>query len=231
MTDEEHTVKKVPKAVPSKSPQPSSAGGKGKGAVAKSVKSRKVKVQKSKKVPSKKGQKAVKAASKKADKKKVEGEDEEEEVEIIEDEEELEEEEKVHKAKLKPKLTKSQKKLLKIRKQRKQKQPTFRRQEWFRYKRLGDSWRKPRGLHSKMRKNLKYRPNMARIGYGSPKLVRGRHPSGFEEVMVCRPRDLEGMDPKNQAARISHKVGTRKRIAIEDKADELGIRILNRGST
>ena len=81
-----------------------------------------------------------------------------------------------------------------------------------------------------MRVNKKYRQNMARIGYGTNKEVRGRHPSGFEEVLVFRPADLDGLDPKKQAARIGHQVGTRKRIAIEDKADELGIRILNRGS-
>ncbi|MEL9915033.1 MAG: eL32 family ribosomal protein, partial [Thermoplasmatales archaeon] len=31
------------------------------------------------------------------------------------------------------------------------KRPEFHRQEWFRYKKLGDSWRKPRGKHSKLR--------------------------------------------------------------------------------
>jgi large subunit ribosomal protein L32e len=165
----------------------------------------------------------------KAVKDKKAKEPDEEEVEIIE-EEEAEEEESEYQVKLKPKLSKAEKASLKIRSQRKRRQPKFRRQEWFRYKRLGDSWRKPRGLHSKMRTNKKYRPNMARIGYGSPANVRGRHPSGFEEVLVHRPNDLEGINPKTQAARISHQVGTRKRIAIEDRADELGIRILNRGS-
>ncbi|UCH88979.1 MAG: 50S ribosomal protein L32e [Thermoplasmata archaeon] len=175
---------------------------------------------------------AKKKKVKKKDEEELEGEveEEEEEVEIIDEEEEEEEEEEEYTVKQKPKLTKSEKNLLRIRRERKSKEPTFRRQEWFRYKRLGESYRKPRGLHSKMRKNVKYRPKMARIGYGTPVEVRGRHPSGFEEVLVHRPRDLETIDPKSQAARIAHKVGTRKRIAIEDKADELGIRILNRGS-
>ena len=160
-----------------------------------------------------------------------EDEDEEEDVEIVEDEEDEEDgDEEVYHVKQKPKLTKSQSTMLQYRSSRKAKEPEFHRQEWFRYKKLGDSWRKPRGLHSKMRKNVKYRPKMARIGFGSPKSVKGRHPSGFEEILVHRPDDLEGIDPKTQAVRIGHQVGTRKRIAIEDKADELGIRILNRGS-
>jgi len=40
---------------------------------------------------------------------------------------------------------------------------------------------------------------------------------------------LETINPKLEAARIGHSVGTRKRIEIEEYADELGIRILNRG--
>ena len=35
--------------------------------------------------------------------------------------------------------------------------PAFKRQNWFRYKRLGDKWRRPRGIHSKMRRHFKYR--------------------------------------------------------------------------
>lgn len=36
--------------------------------------------------------------------------------------------------------------------------PAFKRQEWFRYAKLGDSWRRPKGIHSKMKRNLKRRP-------------------------------------------------------------------------
>ena len=39
---------------------------------------------------------------------------------------------------------------------------------------------------------------------------------------------LENIDPKKQAVRIGGTVGTKKRMAIEDRADELGIRVLNR---
>ena len=39
---------------------------------------------------------------------------------------------------------------------------------------------------------------------------------------------LDGVDPTTQAIRIGRGVGNRKRSAIHDKADEMGIRILNR---
>ncbi|MFQ6127642.1 MAG: 50S ribosomal protein L32e [Thermoplasmata archaeon] len=146
--------------------------------------------------------------------------EEEEKIEIIEEE--------VVRPKLKPVLDDETKGFLAIRDRQKRRRPKFRRQEWFRYKRLGSSWRRPRGLHSKMRKGLKYRPKMASVGYRSPSKVRGLHPSGFEEVLVHNKKELEVLDPKKQAARIGHSVGTRKRIEIESRADEIGIRVLNR---
>ncbi len=106
--------------------------------------------------------------------------------------------------------------------------PAFKRQEWFRYQKLGDSWRRPRGIHSKMRRGMKRRPPMVEIGYGGPALVRGLHPSGFEEVMVYNVDGLETINPKTQAARIGGTVGVKKRIAIENRAKELGIRVLNK---
>ncbi|MCL1978833.1 MAG: 50S ribosomal protein L32e, partial [Methanomassiliicoccaceae archaeon] len=72
------------------------------------------------------------------------------------------------------------------------------------------------------------RPPMVDIGFRGPASVRGLHPSGFEEVLVHNVDGLEGIDPKVQAVRIGGTVGTKKRIAIEDRAAELGIRVLNR---
>lgn len=106
--------------------------------------------------------------------------------------------------------------------------PAFKRQEWFRYSKLGENWRKPKGIHSKMKRQLKRRPPMVDIGYRGPAAARDLHPSGFEEVLVYNVDGLEGIDPKKQAVRIGGTVGTKKRMAIEDRADELGIRVLNR---
>ncbi|MEE9150634.1 MAG: 50S ribosomal protein L32e [Thermoplasmata archaeon] len=151
----------------------------------------------------------------------AEGEEEaEEEIEIIEEKE-------GYRVKIKPELSDELKHELEIRSIIKKKTPDFKRQEWFRYKRLGEAWRRPRGLHSKMRKHKSYRVNVVSIGYGSPKGARNLHPSGFEEVMVHNTKDLDKIDPKSQAARVGHTVGTRKRIKIEDAAEEKGIRVLN----
>ena len=146
----------------------------------------------------------------------------EETVEII-----GEEEEETYKAKKKPKLSKEQKEKLQVRKQIKKRTPTFLREEWFRYKRIPKNWRRPDGITSKMRKNLKYRPSKVRIGFRGPREVRGLHPSGFEEVMIYNVADLKNINPEKQAARIGGTVGTKKRLEIAKKAEELEIRILN----
>jgi len=129
--------------------------------------------------------------------------------------------------KKKPELSDELKKYLPIRKEIKDRTPNFYREEWFRYKRLGKSWRRPDGITSKMRRNYKYRPSKVRVGFRGPKKVRGLHPSGFEEIRICTVSDLENIDPKTQAVRISSGVGMRKRLQIQEKAKELDVRVLN----
>lgn len=112
---------------------------------------------------------------------------------------------------------------------RKKRTPKFRRQEWFRFVKLGEKWRRPRGSDSKMRLGTSGKPAVVSIGYRSPRSVRGVHPSGLVEVLVHGPRDLEGLDASKQAVRIGSSVGGRKREQILAKAKELGIRVLNPG--
>ena len=116
--------------------------------------------------------------------------------------------------------------LLHIREKQKRKKPKFVRQESWRYKRLGLSWRRPKGLDSKMRLKKGGVPKSVGIGYRSPRLVRGFHPSGFEEKPVHNLKDLEKVE-LNQLVRIGHTVGSRKRLKILEKANELGLHVLN----
>ena len=108
------------------------------------------------------------------------------------------------------------------------KRPNFRRQNWFRYKRLGQKWRRPRGIHSKMRRHFKYRIPVVQVGFRGPASVRGLHPSGFEEVLVYNVKNIENVNPKTQSIRISSKVGDKKRETMVKKADEMNIRVFNR---
>ena len=141
---------------------------------------------------------------------------------------EVVEDEKKYTPSIKPELDKDTADALAKRAVISGRRPAFKRQEWFRYSKLGESWRRPKGIHSKMKRNLKRRPPVVDIGFRGPAEVRGLHPSGFEEVMVYNVEGLEGIDPKAQAVRIGGTVGTKKRIDIQERADELGIRVLNR---
>ena len=135
----------------------------------------------------------------------------------------------VHVAKQKPVLDDATKAALALRAEQKKATPSFRRTEWFRYKRLSRSgWRAPHGMDNKQRKNLKYRSSLVRVGHGKVSAAHGLHPSGFREVMVQNSGDLEQIDPETEAARVGGTVGRRKCGSIYSRADELGIRVLNR---
>ncbi|MFO7927261.1 50S ribosomal protein L32e [Natronomonas sp.] len=105
--------------------------------------------------------------------------------------------------------------------------PQFNRQDYHMKKRTPTSWRRPRGGLSKQRRGIKGKGPKVEAGYRTPKAIRGRHPSGFEEVRVETPDDVDGIDGDREAIRIGSTVGARKRERIEELAEEAGIRVLN----
>jgi len=118
-------------------------------------------------------------------------------------------------------------KALNLRRRAKKKKPKFARQESWRYKRLKEKWRRPRGLDNKMRRKIKGWPPTVSVGYRGPKVARGLHPSGYKEVLVYNAEGLEKIDQKTQAIRIAHTVGKRKRAKIITEARKRKITILN----
>lgn len=123
----------------------------------------------------------------------------------------------------KRKLKKEIKKILEIRRKR----PKFVRQESWRYIRLKENWRRPRGKDSRMRLQKSGSPPLVSIGYGSPKKYRGLHPCGLKEKIIHNINQLNELDPKIYAIRISSKVGKKKRIEIYEKAISNGFKVLN----
>ena len=105
--------------------------------------------------------------------------------------------------------------------------PKFNRQDHHKKKRVSTSWRRPRGQLSKQRKGVKGKGDTVEAGFRTPTEVRGKHPSGFEEVRVHNVDDLEGVDGDREAVRIASKVGARKRERIEEQAEDQDVRVLN----
>jgi len=118
-------------------------------------------------------------------------------------------------------------KALKARKRAKKKKPAFVRSESWRYAKLKESWRRPRGLDHKMRRKIKGWPPTVSVGYKGPKVARGLHPSGYKEVLVHNAKEISSIDPKTEAARIAHTVGKKKRVQIIAAAKKKKVFILN----
>ena len=119
--------------------------------------------------------------------------------------------------------------LLRTRRTINRRRPIFGRQAANRYYRIGrdGAWRRPRGLQSKQRRHYGYRARLVSIGYGSPAKVRGLAPSGYRPILVQTDAEIEGLNPKVEAAIISSRVGTRRRLGLEETARKRGVRVLN----
>ncbi len=106
------------------------------------------------------------------------------------------------------------------------KKPKFLRQGTY-LKKVKKVWRRPRGVHSKLKVKEKSKGSLPKVGYGSPRKLRGLHPSGLKEVMIYNLNDLEKIDKEKEAGRLSSSIGQKKKGMIVEKAKQLKIRILN----
>ncbi len=118
--------------------------------------------------------------------------------------------------------------LLRLRAKLKSHAPKFIRNESWRLKRVKPSWRRARGLDNKVRKKIRGRIASPNVGYRAPRQVRYLHASGFQEVVVHNLTELEKVNPRKQIIKIAHAIGRKKRVSLQDRADELNILILNR---
>ncbi|KAK9469173.1 ribosomal protein L32e [Lipomyces arxii] len=92
-----------------------------------------------------------------------------------------------------------------------------------------ESWRKPKGIDSRIRRRFKGTSAMPKIGYGSNKKTRHMMPSGHKAFLVHNVADVELllMHSKTFAAEIAHNVSSRNRIPILEKAKALGVKVTN----
>ncbi len=113
-----------------------------------------------------------------------------------------------------------------LRKKTKEKKPNFVRQD-FHKKRLKKKWRKPKGLHSKVRLGFKGKPRRISTGFGAPKKVKGLDRSGLKHVLINSLSDVSRIKKEIEGVVIGKGVGLKKRYSIVKKLKELQIAVLN----
>ena len=108
--------------------------------------------------------------------------------------------------------------------------PKFVRPESWRYKRLQTNWRKPKGIDNHQRKQKsRGRPGLVKIGYGTPKIAKGLHPSGYTDNLVNNFNDLTKLNPKKDGVRFGHSVGAKKRKELMKTVIEKNLKFLMQG--
>ena len=108
----------------------------------------------------------------------------------------------------------------------------FTRHQSDRYKKIDESWRKPKGIDNRVRRRFKGQIAMPKIGYGSNSKTRHLMPNGFKKFLVSNVQELELLLMHNRvfSAEIAHNVSSRKRVAIVERAAQLDIKVTNAGA-
>ena len=119
------------------------------------------------------------------------------------------------------------KKLLEIRKERKKKQPLFRRQGYGIYKRIPDQWRKPKGRHSKQRHQAAGHAKKVKPGFGTNILVKGLDRTGLVPVVIHSMTHIHLLDKNIHGAIIGGNVGNRKKLVLLGELKKRGVKVLN----
>ena len=91
------------------------------------------------------------------------------------------------------------------------------------------SWRKQKGIDSRVRRRFKGTIPQPAIGFGSDKKTRNLLPNGFYKFVVHNSKELEMllMHNKKYCAEIAHNVSSRTRKLIVERAEQLHVKVTN----
>merc|ERR1712110_1327759 len=111
----------------------------------------------------------------------------------------------------------------------KKKTNKFKRHQSDLHDRGSESWRRPKGIDSRVRRKFKGKILMPNIGYGSNKKTRHMLPDGFKKFVIYNEKDLELLLMYNRtyAAEVAHSVSRKTREAILERAKVLDIKVTN----
>jgi len=117
--------------------------------------------------------------------------------------------------------------LLELRSKIKDKKPEFIRQDNPKRMKLNYKWRKPKGIHSKIRHKFKGRRKMPSPGYKSPRKVKNLHSSGLKMINVESVDDIKKIKKQSEGVIIAKSVGMKKRFEILKIAKDMQVSVLN----
>ncbi len=109
--------------------------------------------------------------------------------------------------------------------------PKFLRQDYMRYSKIGrrrknlQKWRRPKGMHSKMRKQRKGYPVSPSVGFKSKKAEFGKI-NGYIPILVHNFKDFSTVGSNNIII-LSRRLGAKKRIEMIKRAKNYKLKILN----
>ena len=91
------------------------------------------------------------------------------------------------------------------------------------------SWRRPRGIDSRIRRQYRGNKPLVKCGYGQNRKTKHILPNGFKKFLVRCEKDLEMMLMNNRVycAEIAHNLGAKTRKRIANRAAELNIKLTN----
>ncbi|HLD19050.1 MAG TPA: eL32 family ribosomal protein [Candidatus Nanoarchaeia archaeon] len=105
--------------------------------------------------------------------------------------------------------------------------PEFRREDRTKKVRLKGRWRRPKGIHSKMRHGFRGRAPVVNPGYKLADELRGLDKEGKTIVYISTIGDIGGLKPENHTIIISSSVGAKLRLSIIEAASKSGLKIVN----
>ena len=116
--------------------------------------------------------------------------------------------------------------MIEIRNRMKKKKPAFIQQMGRQRKALGNNWKKPRGSDSKIKIGKKGYPRKVKVGFKSPKEVRGFSRDGSKIILVKNILELNSVDKTKEIVCLAS-LGKRKKVDIIKKCIELNLKMLN----
>merc|ERR1712042_374670 len=110
----------------------------------------------------------------------------------------------------------------------------FIRHQSDRFDRVDASWRKPKGIGSRVRRRFKGQYLMPSVGYGTKAADRHRckDQRNFKRFVVNNVSELEVLMMNNRVfcAEIAHAVSAKKRKAIIERAEQLDVHVTNKNA-